>query len=196
MVISYMEEIDLALAKEIVLSLLKMIIVTIIRDELHPTTIIVEIADRPVKTIDTIVIDVALTIKIDDLTEITLNQDHPTEMKALIITTIDQQAERINFAAIHTIIAAATVAIDHTIDPTVDHHLDQIIFLPTALIIATTEMAAIIVAHHIDKRIIQDLIAEEGKSKIPLLGYAIAVHPSDASIQVSNQDTTVAQTII
>ena len=158
-----MVKIDLALAKEIVLSLLKMIIVTIIRDEIHPTTIIVEIADRPVKTIDTIVIDVALTIKIDDLTEITLNQDHPTEIKALIITTIDQQAEKINFAAIHTIIAAATVAIDHTIDPSVDHHLDQIIFLPAALIIATTEMAAIIVAHNIDKRIIQDLIAKESK---------------------------------
>ena len=64
-----MEEIDLALAKEIVLSLLKMIIVTIIRDEIHPTTIIVEIADRPVATIDTIIIiDVALTIEIIDLT--------------------------------------------------------------------------------------------------------------------------------
>ena len=61
-----MEEIDLALAKEIVLLLLKMIIVAIIRDEIHPMTII---ADLPVATIDTIIIiDVALTIEIVDLT--------------------------------------------------------------------------------------------------------------------------------
>ena len=69
MVISFtMVEIDLALAKEIVLLLLKMIIVAIIRDEIHPMTIIIAIADLPVATIDTIIIDVALTIEIVDLT--------------------------------------------------------------------------------------------------------------------------------
>ena len=121
-------------------------------------TIIVEIADLPVKTIDTIIIDVALTIKIDDPTEITLNQDHPTEIKALIVTTIDQQAERINFAAIPAIIAAATVAIDHTIDPTVDHRIAPIIFLPAALVTTAAKVAAIIAAHHIDRTAITNMI--------------------------------------
>ena len=69
MVISFtMVEIDLALAKEIDLLLLKMIIVAMIRDEIHPMTIIIAI-DLPVATIDTIIIiDVALTIEIVDLT--------------------------------------------------------------------------------------------------------------------------------
>ena len=84
-----MEEIDLALAKEIVLSLLKMI--TIIRDEIHPTTIIVEIADRPVATIDTIMIDgiVDLTVAHDIFLE-NLDIIHIVPKAPMINITIDQ----------------------------------------------------------------------------------------------------------
>ena len=85
-----MEEIDLALAKEIVLSLLKMIIVTIIRDEIHPTTIIVDIG-LPVATIDTIMIDgiVDLTVAHDIFLE-NLDIIHIVPKAPMINITIDQ----------------------------------------------------------------------------------------------------------
>ena len=82
--------VDLALAKEIVLSLLKMIIVAIIRDEIHPMTIIVDI-DLPVATIDTIIIDVivGLTVAHDIFLE-NLDIIHIVPKAPMINITIDQ----------------------------------------------------------------------------------------------------------
>ena len=86
-----MEEIDLALAKEIVLLLLKMIIVAIIRDEIHPMTIIIAIAALPVATIDTIMIDgiVGLTVAPDIFLE-NLDIIHIVPKAPMINITIDQ----------------------------------------------------------------------------------------------------------
>ena len=88
MVISFTMEkikIDLALAKEIVLSLFKMIIVAMIQDEIHPMTIIVDI-DLPVATIDTIIIDVivGLTVVHD------ISLENPDIKVPTINITIDQ----------------------------------------------------------------------------------------------------------
>ena len=75
---------DLALAKEIVLSLFKMIIVAMIQDEIHPMTIIVDI-DLPVATIDTIIEIVDLTVDHD----ISLEKDPDIKVPTINIT-IDQ----------------------------------------------------------------------------------------------------------
>ena len=84
-----MVEIDLALAKEIVLLLLKMIIVAIIRDEIHPLAII--ITALPVATIDTIIIDVIvdLTVAPDIFLE-NLDIIHIVPKAPMINITIDQ----------------------------------------------------------------------------------------------------------
>ena len=88
MVISF--TMDLALAKEIVLSLLKMIIVTIIRDEIHPMTIIVDI-DLPVATIDTIIIDVVVVLTVaPDIFLENLDIIHIVPKAPMINITIDQ----------------------------------------------------------------------------------------------------------